>query len=45
MLACPGAGGARDKLIANLLVFDLLHAAKGRANLPPQARRAFDVSS
>ncbi len=43
VLACPGAGGARDKLIANLLVFDLLHAAKGRATLPPERRRAFYV--
>jgi hypothetical protein len=43
VLACPGAGGARDKLIANLLVFDLLHAAKGRAHLPPERRRPFYV--
>ena len=43
VLACPGAGGARDKLIANLLVFDLLHAAKGRATIPPERRRAFYV--
>jgi hypothetical protein len=30
VLACPGSGGTRDRLIANLLLFDVLHAAKGR---------------
>jgi hypothetical protein len=43
VLACPGAGGARDRLMANLLVFDLLHAAKGRANVPPERRSEFYV--
>jgi hypothetical protein len=43
VLACPGAGGARDRLLANLLVFDLLHAAKGRAHIPPDRRREFYV--
>jgi hypothetical protein len=43
VLACPGAGGARDRLVANLLVFDLLHAAKGRAHIPPAQRREFYV--
>ncbi len=43
VLACPGAGGARDRLMANLLVFDLLHAAKGRAHMPPAKRREFYV--
>jgi hypothetical protein len=43
VLACPGAGGARDRLVANLLVFDLLHAAKGRAHIPPAKRREFYV--
>jgi hypothetical protein len=43
VLACPGAGGARDKLIANLLVFDLLHAAKGRARIAPEYRQPFYV--
>jgi hypothetical protein len=43
VLACPGAGGARDRLVANLLVFDLLHAAKGRAHIPPERRREFYV--
>ena len=44
VLACPGAGGARDRLMANLIVFDLLHAAKGRAHIPPEHRRAFYVT-
>jgi hypothetical protein len=44
VLACPGAGGSNDKLIANLLVFDLLHAAKGRAAIPPEKRRPFFVT-
>lgn len=43
VLACPGADGARDRLVANLLVFDLLHAAKSRALLPPDQRRPFYV--
>ncbi len=43
VLACPGAGGAKDKLVANLLVYDLLHGAKGRAALPPAQRQPFYV--
>ncbi|UJA21632.1 hypothetical protein HJD18_16345 [Thermoleophilia bacterium SCSIO 60948] len=43
VLACPGSGGTRDRLVANLLVFDLLHAAKGRAELPPAERTPFWV--
>jgi hypothetical protein len=43
VLACPGAGGAKDKLVANLLVYDLLHAAKGRASMPPEHRLPFYV--
>jgi len=43
VLACPGSGGTRDRLVANLLVFDLLHAAKGRAELAPERRRPFFV--
>jgi hypothetical protein len=43
VLACPGAGGATDRLIANLLVFDLLHAAKRRAHQPADQRRPFHV--
>lgn len=41
VLACPGSGGTRDRLIANLLVFDLLHAAKSRAELAPSNRKPF----
>lgn len=43
VLACPGTGGTRDRLIANLLLFDLLHAARGRADLPPERRKPFWV--
>ncbi len=43
VLACPGSGGMRDRLIANLIVFDLLHAAKSRADLAPDRRRPFWV--
>jgi hypothetical protein len=43
VLACPGAGGTRDRLIANLLLFDLLHAARGRGGLPPEMRKPFWV--
>jgi hypothetical protein len=43
VLACPGAGGTRDRLIANLLLFDLLHAARGRAELAPAERKPFWV--
>ena len=41
VLVCPGSGGARDRLLANLFVFDLLHAAKSRAELAPERRRPF----
>jgi hypothetical protein len=41
VLACPGAGGTRDRLLANLLVFDLFHAARSRAELAPGERRLF----
>ncbi len=43
VLACPGAGGAKDKLVANLLVYDLLHGAKGRASMAPEHRLPFYV--
>jgi hypothetical protein len=43
VLACPGSGGTRDRLIANLLLFDVLHAARSRADLAPAARRPFWV--
>lgn len=41
VLACPGAGGTRDRLVANLLVFDLFHAARSRAELAPGDRQLF----
>lgn len=41
VLACPGSGGARDRLLANLLVFDLFHGAKARGELPPDRRTLF----
>ncbi|HST39673.1 MAG TPA: hypothetical protein VLK58_09195, partial [Conexibacter sp.] len=43
VLACPGSGATRDKLVANFLVYDLLHAAKSRATLDPERRRPFFV--
>lgn len=43
VLACPGSGSVRDRLVANFLVYDLLHAAKTRAALPPERRRPFHV--
>ena len=43
VLACPGSGGTRDRLVANFLVYDLLHAAKARADTPATARRPFFV--
>jgi hypothetical protein len=41
VLACPGSGSIRDRLVANLLVYDVLHAAKARASIPPERRRTF----
>ncbi len=43
VLICPGSGSARDRLIANFVVYDVLHAAKTRADLPPDRRREFYV--
>jgi hypothetical protein len=43
VLVCPGSGGALDRLIANLIVFDLLHSARGRAELAPGRRKPFWV--
>ncbi len=43
VLACPGSGSSKDRLVANFLVYDLLHAAIGRAELPPGERRPFYV--
>ncbi|MBA3867374.1 MAG: hypothetical protein H0X42_13705 [Solirubrobacterales bacterium] len=41
VLACPGSGGPRERLVAGLLAFDLLHAARSRAALDPARRRKF----
>ncbi len=41
VLACPGSGGTRDRLLANLIVFDLFHAAMSRGQLPPEQRKVF----
>lgn len=41
VLACPGSGSTRDRLLANFLVYDVLHAAKTRADLAPALRRRF----
>ncbi len=41
VLACPGSGSTRDRLVANLLVYDVLHAAKARASIAPDRRRTF----
>ena len=43
VLVCPGPGSGRDRLIANLVVFDALHAARSRAELAPAARRPFHL--
>ncbi|MHB1467608.1 MAG: type IV secretory system conjugative DNA transfer family protein, partial [Solirubrobacteraceae bacterium] len=41
VLACPGSGSTRDRLVANLLVYDLLHAFRQRAHIDPGRRRPF----
>jgi hypothetical protein len=41
VLVCLGTGGTRERLIANLLVFDLFHAGRSRAELAPGDRRLF----
>jgi hypothetical protein len=43
VLAHPGAGGTRERLLANLLLFDLLHAAKERGEVASTARKPFWV--
>ena len=43
VLVCPGTGSTRDRLLANFVVYDLLHAAKTRADTPPDRRREFYV--
>jgi hypothetical protein len=41
VLACPGWGSTRDRLIANFVIFDALHAAHSRRELPAARRRSF----
>ncbi len=43
VLVCPGSGSGRDRLIANFVVFDALHAARSRADIPPERRRDFHI--
>lgn len=43
VLTCPGSGSTRDRLVANFLVYDVLHAAKARAAVPPERRKPFWV--
>lgn len=43
VLAHPGSGGTRERLLANLLLFDILHAAKGRAETKAASRKPFWV--
>jgi len=43
VLVCPGSGSGRDRLIANFVVFDALHAARSRADLSPELRRWFSI--
>jgi hypothetical protein len=43
VLVCPGSGGTRDRLLANFIVYDLLHAAKARADTAATHRRRFFV--
>jgi hypothetical protein len=43
VLVCPGSGSGRDRLIANFVVFDALHGAKSRADVPPERRREFYI--
>lgn len=43
VLICPGSGSGRDRLIANFVVYDALHGAKSRADIPPERRREFYV--
>lgn len=41
VLACPGSGGTRDRLVASFLVYEVLHAIKGRSQMPAARRRPF----
>lgn len=41
VLAAPGSGGVRDRLMANLIVFDVFHSAIARGAMAADRRRAF----
>ena len=43
VLAHPGSGDMHERLVANLLLFDLLHAAKARGELAAARRKPFWV--
>jgi hypothetical protein len=43
VLAHPGVGEIHQRLVANLLLFDLLHAAKARQQVASEERRPFWV--
>jgi hypothetical protein len=41
VLACPGSGSTRDRLVAAFLVYEVLHRIKGRSQQPVESRRPF----
>jgi hypothetical protein len=41
ILFCPGGGGTRERLIANLAAFDVFYSGRSRGNLDPRDRRLF----
>lgn len=43
VLAHPGSGDTQERLVANLLLFDLLHAAKARQEVASAERKPFWV--
>jgi len=43
VLACPGASHIQERLLANLMVFDLLHSARSRGEIAATGRKPFWV--
>jgi hypothetical protein len=43
VLAAPGTGGARSRLTANLIVFDVFYSAIARGATPAEKRRLFNL--
>jgi hypothetical protein len=41
VLACPGSGSTRDRLVAAFLVYEVLHRIKARSQQPVEQRRPF----